>query len=79
VGYLQRVGALTVAIKIRRVLPDRYEATLTPPHGLWRTREPLPARELRRTLQGLGCHTTDISDALFEADPLWLNRLSADS
>ena len=26
-------------------------------------------------LQELGCHTTDIGDAMFLADPLWLNRL----
>jgi hypothetical protein len=26
-------------------------------------------------LRELGCHTTDITDALYEADQSWLNRL----
>ena len=32
--------------------------------------------EVVRHLKDLGCHETDIGDAMFEADPLWLNRLS---
>jgi len=26
-------------------------------------------------LEQLGCHQTDIGDALYEADPFWLNKL----
>jgi hypothetical protein len=33
------------------------------------------ASELVEALRGLGCHTTDIGDAMYEADPFWLNRV----
>ena len=55
-----------------------YSATVTPPHGggrLWSSPKPLPASDLIDALRELGCHTTDITDALYEADPLWLDRL----
>lgn len=58
---------------------DRYSATVTPPHGngsLWSSPEPLTASKLIDVLGELGCHTTDITDALYEADPLWLKRLN---
>ncbi len=64
-----------MAIKIRRV-GDRYEATVTPPHGSvgWSTPEPLTVDELDRKLHELGCHPTDIGDAFYEADPNWVER-----
>jgi hypothetical protein len=66
-----------VPIEIKRA-GDKYVATVSPPHGQatpWMSREPMTAQELIDKLQDLGCHTTDIGDAMFEADPLWLNRL----
>ncbi len=57
---------------------DLYSATVTPPHGngrLWSSPEPMPASNLIDALRALGCHTPDITDALYEADPLWLKRL----
>jgi len=36
--------------------------------------EPMSAEAIIEKLQGLGCHTSDIGDAMFQADALWLNR-----
>ena len=57
---------------------DLYSATVSPPHGnrsLWSSPQPMTASKLIDSLRELGCHTTDITDALYEADPSWLNRL----
>lgn len=66
-------------IEIRRV-NDGYEARVTPPHGngsAWETKGSLPIRELIAALEQLGCHQTDIGDALYDADPEWQIRLSS--
>jgi hypothetical protein len=45
---------------------------VSPPEGsYWRSSSPVTAREIFEKLPGLGCHTVDISDALYAADPLW--------
>jgi hypothetical protein len=50
----------------------RYQVAVSPPEGAyWRSSSPVTAREIFEKLPGLGCHTTDISDALYAADPLW--------
>ncbi len=59
---------------------DFYRATVTPPHGggrPWSSPKPLSASQLIDSLREAGCHTTDITDALYEADPLWLERLKS--
>lgn len=64
-------------IQIDRV-DDRYRARVTPPHGRgqqWETPDPLELEVLIAKLQSLGCHQTDIGDALNEADPEWEFRL----
>ncbi len=38
----------------------------------------MTASKLIDVLRELGAHTTDITDALYEADPFWLNRLKED-
>jgi len=56
---------------------DLYSATISPPHGngsFWSSPEPTTASKLIDVLRELGCHTTDITDALNEADPFWLDR-----
>jgi hypothetical protein len=55
---------------------DRYTATVTPPHGsaAWATTDPLARTELIAKLREIGCHTTDIGDAFYAADPDWLSR-----
>jgi hypothetical protein len=53
---------------------DLYVATVTPPHGdgtLWRSPE-LSRDALIAELRARGCHTTDIGDAFYEANPEWL-------
>ncbi|HYM24484.1 MAG TPA: GNAT family N-acetyltransferase [Vicinamibacterales bacterium] len=62
---------------IRVVLegPGSYRAILTPPHTERRpTAEygPMRAGALCDALRDAGCHTTDIADAMHEADPDWL-------
>ena len=42
---------------------------------LYLSHEPLTAQEVVDRLEEQGCHSRDIDDALFEADPMWLNRL----
>jgi hypothetical protein len=64
-------------IVIERVT-DGYIADVTPPHGpgtIWRTSHPLPLDALIRALQAIGCHQTDIGDALYTADPGWQETL----
>jgi hypothetical protein len=53
-----------------------YSAQVTPPHGdyPWATEQPISVRDLVAALRALGCHTTDIGDAFYEADPNWLEE-----
>jgi hypothetical protein len=65
-----------VAIVIARV-GDRYEATVSPPHGRgteWTSPESLTADELVADLLERGCHQTNIGDAFYDADPDWLDH-----
>ena len=62
-----------MSISIQRV-GEMYEASVRPPHGqgrAWDTPHPLALDQLIDALVTLGCHQTDIGDALFEADPDW--------
>ena len=66
-----------MAIRISKADANNYEAWVTPPHGsgtTWHTSGPVSVDELIEQLRGLGCHTTDIGDAFFEADPNWLDQ-----
>jgi hypothetical protein len=63
-------------ISIRRI-GDGYVATVTPPHGentTWSAAEPMTRGDLIDQLRSLGCHTTDIGDAFYAAEPEWLTR-----
>jgi hypothetical protein len=64
-----------MSISVRRVR-DGYEAQLSPPHGKepWTTEGPITKKQLIAKLGELGCHQTDIGDAFYSADPLWLAR-----
>jgi len=67
---------VVVAIEIIRV-GDLYEANVTPPHGggiAWATTRAMTTNDLIAALRERGCHTTDIGDAFYEADPEWLLR-----
>lgn len=64
-------------IQITRV-GDLYEAEVSPPHGrfqFWRSPGPAAVEQLAKQLRTLGCHPTDIGDALNEADPEWKFRM----
>jgi len=49
-----------------------YHVTLSPPEGpLWRSDAIMTATEVLARLSSLGCHSTDITDAIHAADPAW--------
>lgn len=51
---------------------EKYQVAVSPPEGPnWRSSEPMTATEILEKLLELGCHSTDITDALYEADPQW--------
>jgi len=66
-----------MAITIRRADGGGYTASVTPPHGreVWHTSEALNARDLVARLRELDCHTTDIADAFYAANPDWLKEV----
>ena len=51
-----------------------YRAEVTPPDSdqTWVTATPLSRDALIVQLRLLGCHTTDMSDAFYAANPAWL-------
>lgn len=54
---------------------DRYQVAVSQPHAPpWRSTEPLTATEVLEKLASLGCHSTDITDALYAADPGWATK-----
>lgn len=58
-------------IKIEPV-GDRYNVYLSPPEGpTWRSSKPLTATEVLERLSALGCHSTDITDALSATGTDW--------
>lgn len=49
-----------------------YQVEVSPPDGpTWHSSGPLTATEVLKQLATLGCHSTDITDALDGADPSW--------
>lgn len=63
-------------LRIQRV-DNGYLATVTPSHGddvHWEVTSPVSEGVLIDTLVELGFHQQDIGDALYEADPDWLDR-----
>lgn len=64
-----------MTIQVRRS-GSGYLARVTSPEGgeEWRAPAPMGLDELIEQLRRLGCHQTDIGDALYAADPDWLER-----
>ena len=59
-------------ITVYRHGDGRYQAVVSPPEGAhWRSSSPVTAWEILERLSDLGCHSTDITDALYAADPGW--------
>jgi len=55
-----------------------YEATVSPPHCTehhWQSSKPIDAARLIAQLIKLGCHQTDIGDAMYVANPKWLRDI----
>jgi hypothetical protein len=54
---------------------DKYQVAVSPPEGPnWRSSEPMTATEILKKLGQLGCHSTDITDALSAADLQWTKK-----
>jgi len=52
---------------------DGFTVEVGPPHShsAWSSPVPLTATQVLEELSRRGCHSTDITDALYEADPNW--------
>jgi hypothetical protein len=64
-----------------RLTPDgeNFWVEVTPPDAeAWRSEAPLTAPEVLEVLGGMGCHSTDITDALDTANSGWRARHGAD-
>ncbi len=60
-----------MAIQITHTGPG-YRVSVSPPDGpTWNSGGPMSARRVLAELSRLGCHSTDITDALYAADPTW--------
>ena len=54
---------------------EKYQVAVSPPEGpSWQSPEPMTATEILKKLGELGCHSTDITDALYGADPQWAKK-----
>jgi hypothetical protein len=61
-----------MAITVTPVGTNQYEVAVSPPDGPpWRSDEPLTATEVLETLSSLGCHSTEITDALYASGSDW--------
>lgn len=64
-----------------RLIPDgrNFWVELTPPEAeAWRSEAPLTPTEVIEELTRRGCHSTDITDALYAAGPAWAARREAE-
>jgi hypothetical protein len=59
-----------MAIEIRQV-GDDFMVEVTPPHGEWRSPVPMSPTDVLAKLSALGCHSTDVSDALDASGADW--------
>ena len=55
-----------------------YRVSVSPPHGEpWTSPRLLSATEVLEELSVRGCHSTDITDALYAANPNWTSEHDA--
>ena len=66
-----------MTISVTKIADDLYMAVATPPdvEEEWSTPEPFRGRQLTRELLERGAHQTDIGDAMYRQDPLWVEKL----
>ena len=64
-------------IRVKKVSDDLYLVSATPPDvdEEWSPTEQLSGRELTRILIEKGGHQQDIGDAMYDADPMWVEKL----
>lgn len=56
-----------------------YRVDVSPPHAeTWESPHLLTATEVLEELSKRGCHSTDITDALFAANPAWTHEHDED-
>jgi len=55
-----------------------YDVSVSPPHGAPWAASGITATEVLERVSDLGCHSTDITDALYAADPSWPERHDAE-
>ena len=73
-----------MGIRVQKISDDLYIAKVTLPDmpavtNEWSTTEPLTGNQLCDALLELGCHQTDIGDALYEQDQNWVEKLRGSS
>jgi len=66
-----------MTISVTKVADDLYMVVATPPEvgEEWSPPEPIRGRQLTRELLERGAHQTDIGDAMYRQDPLWVEKL----
>lgn len=69
-----------MTIRVTKLEDDLYTASLTLPdmpnvREPWSTESAMTGHQLTRALVDRGCHPTDIGDALYAVDPLWVEKL----
>lgn len=57
-----------------------YRVSVSPPHSSepWQSRGLLTATEVLEELSARGCHSTDVTDALYTANPQWAESHDAE-
>jgi hypothetical protein len=71
---VKRFGGSQVALSVF-IYGEKYQVAVSPPEGpTWRSSEPMTATEILKKLGELGCHSTDITEALYAADPQWAEK-----
>jgi hypothetical protein len=73
-----------MGLRVQKISDDLYTAKVTLPgvpavKNAWSTTEPLTGNQLCNALLKLGCHQTDIGDALYEQDRNWVEKLRGSS
>ena len=66
-----------MAIRLTADGPNFWVEVTLPHAEAWRSEVPLTAAQVLEALSGKGCHSTDITDALYAADPGWSARHDA--
>lgn len=69
--------ASQMAIRVTRT-GDKFDVEVTRPHGEWQSPAPLTAHEVMTQLSSIGCHQTDVMDALTESGTDWVPGYDAE-